>query len=330
MGREVYFILGLAAVLLLLVAAMRSYFLGRYRALIDPDAPNSFQDCCIRGIYLERRTEIGLIPPVQGISQPSKVQISMETTVPIRIEAHRESGFAFQLDDRPRTHAILARPEARESLLALADLGADFILVTNGTLTVEMPAPFVLLPRRDRIRSVMAAMSAFALAAESVLSVGNPDASWRPAGDPLETRPAASPSGRLITSPVSLATFFVAMSLGFFIVGSFWDFNGAVPWETRLMNVTSRLPHVALLAGAWALLAALLVPARPFLWAFQVSWPLVAHAVIVGIVYVQQALGQDLEMIPAGLGTAAAAAGAALGSGFAGAVLGTRLSRMSG
>jgi hypothetical protein len=106
------------------------------------------------------------------------------------------------------------------------------------------------------------------------------------------------------------------------------------------MTVTSRLPNVALLAGAWGLLAALLVPTRPLLWAFQVSWPLVVHAGIVGVVYVllrasgipeiQQALGQELEMIPAGLGTAAAAAAAALGSGFAGAILGRRLSRMSG
>src|SRR5258706_16318783 len=91
MGREAYFILGFAAIVLFLVAAMRSYFLRRYRALIDPDAPNSLDDGCIRGIYMERRTEIGLVPPVHGISQPSKVQIAMETTVPVRIEAYRES-----------------------------------------------------------------------------------------------------------------------------------------------------------------------------------------------------------------------------------------------
>jgi len=373
MGREAYFILGFAAIVLFLVAAMRSYFLRRYRALIDPDAPNSLDDGCIRGIYMERRTEIGLVPPVHGISQPSKVQIAMETTVPVRIEAYRESmaiavrkvagvvgdrklgiedldrRFALQFDDRPRTLSILQRAEARESLHALADLGADFVLLTSGTLTVEVPAPFVLLPRRDRIRSVMAAMRMLALVAESALSVKSPDASWEPSEvtplrdatlEPLHTWPTSRPSARLISSPVFLATFFMAMILGFFVVGSFWDFHGTVPWETRLMTVTSRLPHLALLAGACGLLAALIVPARPILWAFRVSWPLLVHAGIVGVVYVllrasgvsevQQALGAELEMIPAGLGTAAAAAGAALGSGFAGAALGARLSRMSG
>jgi len=371
MGREVYYIFGFAAAILFLVAAMRTYFLRRYRGLIDPDAPNTLRDGCIRGIYLERRAEIGLIPPVHGLQQPSKVQISMETTVPIRIEAYKESmavfvrkavgvtgdrklgiedldrRFALQFDDRSRTLSILNRPEARESFLSLADHGVDFILLTNGTLTAEVPAPFILLPRRERIRQVMADMRMFALAAESALSVPSPDASWRPADaaplrapEELQTWPAASPSARLITSPVFLATFFMAMTLGFLIVGSFWDFNGTIPWQTRLLTVTSRLPHVALLAGAGGLLAALLVPARPFLWAFQVSWPLVVHAGIVGVVYallrasgvpeVQQALGQELEMIPAGFGTAMAAAGAALGSGFAGAILGRRLSRMTG
>ena len=183
----------------------------------------------------------------------------------------------------------------------------------------------------------------------SALSVKSPDASWEPSEvtplrdatlEPLHTWPTSRPSARLISSPVFLATFFMAMILGFFVVGSFWDFHGTVPWETRLMTVTSRLPHLALLAGACGLLAALIVPARPILWAFRVSWPLLVHAGIVGVVYVllrasgvsevQQALGAELEMIPAGLGTAAAAAGAALGSGFAGAALGARLSRMSG
>ena len=369
MGHEVYYLFGFAAVLFLLVAAMRSFALHRYRHLLDPDAPQSFRDGCARGVYAERRTEIGLIPGVHGLSQPSKVQISMETPIPIRIEAHTESmaiavrkvvgvvddrtlgiddldrRFALQFDDRLKTRAIFERTEARQSLLALADLGADFFLVSNGTMTVEIPARFVLLPRRESIRQVMAAMRTLALAAESALSITRPEISWKPGAvlatepEPLDPWPASRPSGRIIRSPVFLATFFIAMILGFLIVGSFWDFNGRVPWEARLLTVTSRLPHVALLAGIGALVAALFVPRRPLLWAFQVSWPLVAHAALVGVVYfalrasgvpeLQQALGQELEMIPAGFGTAAAAAGVGLGSGFAGAVLGKRLSRMS-
>ena len=184
---------------------------------------------------------------------------------------------------------------------------------------------------------VLAAMRTFLSAAESALSIPPPTIST-PESEPLNPWPASQSSGSTITSPLLIGTFFVAIGLAIWIVGSFWDFNGRVPWQSRLDLVTARLPYVALLAGAWALLVTLFVPKRPLLWAFQVSWPLVLHAALVGGVYLairasrvpelQQALGAELAMIPAGLGTAAAAAGVGLGGGFAGAILGKRLSSM--
>jgi len=168
-GTRSLFILGFAAIVLFLVAAMRSYFLRRYRALIDPDAPNSLDDGCIRGIYMERRTEIGLIPPVQGISQPSKVQIAMETTVPV---GSRRTGnpwpFAVRkvagvvgdrklgiedLDRRSRSSSTIGLGPSRSSSdprrgkasTRLADLGADFVLLTSGNADRRSARAILLL-----------------------------------------------------------------------------------------------------------------------------------------------------------------------------------------
>ena len=361
MGSEVYVLFVVAAALSLFLAATRVLALRRYRDLLDPHAPQASSGGSVRGVRADRRTQIGLIGPARGVRQYPKVQITIETSVPLRIEAYSQSlaivarkvlgvvedrslgledldrRFALQFDDRARTRAILERPEAGGSLLALADLGAEFVLLTNGTLTVEIPVKFVIFPSRDRIQSVLETMFTFASSGESALGTPRPAA---PSGDtelaPLESWPAAQPSGSVISWPIHLATLFIAMTLAIWILGSFWDFNGRVPWRTRLLTVSERLPGVALLAGAGALLAALLLPKRPLRLAFQVSWPLVFHAGLVGLVYVvlrmsgvpelREALGKELEMIPEGLKTAGAAAGVALGSGFAGAIVGKRLS----
>jgi len=361
MGQGLFFLLGAMAIVLLLVVAMRKVSLHRYAYLLDPDAPQVLSDAVIRGLHADRNTQIGLIASNPSMHVPSKVQITLGTSLPIRIQARPESmavavrkvvgvvedrvigddeldrRFALAFDDRKATRAIADRFEARQSLVALADLGADSILLSNGLLTVELPAPFVVLPRRERIRQVLAAMRTFLSSAESALSLERPAPSWEPT--PVDPWPASRPSSHSITGPVFLATFIVGMAIAIWIVGSFWDFNGRVPWQVRLDRVVDRLPLIAVLSGVAGLIATMFVPRKPLLWAFQVSWPLVAHAALVGALYfvlrgsgvpeLEQALGQELEMIPAGFGTAAAAAGMGFGGGVAGAVLGKRLSRMA-
>src|SRR5258705_1673471 len=340
MQQTMYWLFGFAIAVLFLVAASRYIALRRYASLVDPDAMR-FRDGTVRGIYSGRKIDIGLVPSDLGIPKPAKVQLSIECATPIRIEARpkslatlfrravgiygdRETGidaldrrFLIQCDGRTRTETAVARIEAQQSLLTLADLGADLVLLTNGRLTVEMPMTFILPPRAERVRQALSAMHTLASATESALSVPSPDATTAGCivATPVAVDPVASDlwsasraSGATIASPVSLATFFIAMTIGFLILSSFWDFNGRVPWEARLALVQDRLPVVALLACAGGFLSAFLVSRGPLFWAFQVSWPLVIHAMLVGALYlvlresgvpeIVQALHVELRAIP--------------------------------
>src|SRR6185436_6828927 len=142
----------------------------------------------IHGAYSGRSADIGFVSSDRSSHKPAKVQLSLACTAPLRVEAYRTSlavslrtaigilgdrktgiedldrRFAFQFDDRPKMEALLGRPEAQQSFHALADLGADFILLTNGHLTIEIPMTFVVPPGRGRVSEALATMHTLASA----------------------------------------------------------------------------------------------------------------------------------------------------------------------
>jgi hypothetical protein len=139
--------------------------------------------------------------------------------------------------------------------------------------------------------------------------------------------------------PARIAVFFLAMGSAFLIVGSLWNFNGRIPSATRLALVEARLPTLALLATAGGFVSTLVARRRPALWALELSWPLIVHAMIAGAIYlvlrqsgvpeIREALGGELEAIPAGTRTAALAAAIGFGGGFVGALVAQRFDRHS-
>jgi hypothetical protein len=233
--------------------------------------------------------------------------------------------------------ATLGRDAVRKALLTLADRGVNHVLLTSGWLTAEMPMTFVLPPSRGRVQDALAAMSAVASGVEST---SEPDA--RTMGGNVTEEPAwPAPlaSDAAVVGPARVAAFFLAMSFAFFIVVSLCNFNGRIPSATRLAMVEARLPTLALLATAGGFVSSLVAPRRPALWALELSWPLLVHAMIAGAIYlvlrlsgvpeIRDALSGELEAIPAGTRTAALAAAIGFGGGLAGALVGGRFNRNS-
>ncbi len=346
--------LGIAASLAFLVAAVRFFAFRGYASLLD--APQDTRGGRIHGTHSGRSADIGFVSSDRGSHKPGKVQLSLACTAPLRVEAYRTSlavslrtaigilsdrktgiedldrRFAFQFDDRSKMEALLGRPEVQQGFHALADLGADFILLTNGHLTIEIPMTFVLPPGRGRVSEALATMHTLASATESAL----PAAAPAPSSDLEDLWPASPTSSASVSAPTSFGVLFVAILIGVLVVGSFWDFSGRIPWQTRLDAVNARLPLVAVISGVTALFAAFLVPRKPVMWGVLVSFPLLAHAALAWVLYlvlrsvdapeVQNAFTRELEFLPAGVKTATIAAAACLGSSLAGVFLGSRLS----
>jgi len=346
---EMYVVLGAAAGLFFLVAAVRAFFLRRYGSLFDGGAPQATQVGRISGPLSGRRAEIALSSADHTRSRPAELRITLRGAGSAELEAVRESMatalrkalgaqpdretgveeldrlFAFRFHDRSEIERLVGRPEARESLVALAELGARSVRASGALLTVDVPMRFVLPLGVERVRQILSAMSTLASALESE----------RPAGAPAVSRtPDAPRGGMAIAGPVFAAVFFVAMILAFLVLGSFWDVDGKMHWRERLDIVNARLPIVAALAGFSAFLAALLVPRKPISWGFSLGWPLVLHAALVWILYLvlrvvslpglAEELAGNEEFVRAVLISANAAPAVALGSGFLGGTMGAR------
>ena len=356
MDREAYVLFGLVTAVGFLVAGVRSSALRRYRRLLDRPAHSG--DGTPKAIFAGRRADVGFLSASYGTHQPAGVLIAVECATPVRLEAHArslataarsalgiyraQSTGIDELDRRylflslePEAKAALGRDPVRKALLTLADRGVERVLLTNGWLTAEMPMTFVLPPSRGRVQDALVAMSAVA---SSVASTSEPDprtldgnASEEPAW------PAPRASDAAVVGPARVAAFFLAMSFAFFIVGPLWNFNGRIPSATRLAMVEARLPTLALLATAGGFVSSLVAPRRPALWALELSWPLLVHAMIAGAIYfllrlsgvpeIREALGGELEAIPSGTRTAAFAAAIGFGGGLAGALVARRFNR---
>jgi hypothetical protein len=355
-GREVYVLFGLVTVIGFLVAGLRSSALRRYRSLLDPrESPGGATP---RATFAGRRADVGFLSANYGAHQPAKVLVAVECATPVRLEAHArslataartalgiyrgQSAGIDELDGRflflslePEAKETVGRDAVQKALLTLADRGVDHVLLTNGWLTAEMPMTFVLPPGRGRVQDALAAMSAVA---SSVDSKSKPPAS----GDVVTDEPAwpvRRASDAAVVGPARIASFFLAMSFAFFIVGSLWNFNGRIPSATRIAMVEARLPTLVLLATVGGFISSLVAPRRPALWALELSWPLLVHAMIAGAIYlvlrqsgvpeIRDALGSELAAIPAGTRTAALAAAVGFGGGFVGALVARRFDRNS-
>jgi hypothetical protein len=364
----IYILFGIIAGIGFGVAALRWASLRQYKSLLDPLDPRTARDGTVLGSYSGRSAQVGLVTPDSGSHVPPKVQASITCDVPLRIEARRrslatslrkavgvlsertidsrdlEKRYMFQFDDRAKMKASLARIEVQQSFQALADCGADLVLLTNGHLTVEVPMTYYIPIPKGRVAEVLTAMHTLASGIESALSVPSPGRSWtRETGQapdasepaPENLWPASATRGAEISGMARMGVTFVGLAIAYLVLGSFWDFNGHIPWQVRFATVQDRLPAVAVLAGAATFFASFLVPRRPLLWGLLVSWPLVIHAILVLVLYVvlrvssipeiQQALGRELQLIPSGLRIAAWAAAVGLGSGLFGAILGSRV-----
>jgi hypothetical protein len=364
--REMYVVLGVAAGVFFLVAGMRAFSLRRYGPLFDR---SSRQGSRITGLYSGRGAEIALLSGNHSTSDPAALRISLECAAPLEVDAVRESLatalrktlgiqpdrktgvenldrlFAFQFYDRRKMEDCVGRLEVRESFVALADLGARSVRLRDARVTVEVPTRFIVPPGVERLRQILAAMLTLGSAMESALSAEmrgsalTSDQAVASGSDEAETEtraPKSRPDGMAIAGPVLAGVLFVAMLTAFLIVGSFWDFDGKVPWRARLAIVNARFPIVAVLTGLSGFLAALLAPRRPMLWSFLLSWPLILHGVLAWILYIVLRgsgipdIGKELsdqgEFVRAALTAATAAPAVALGSGFLGAVLGARVS----
>jgi hypothetical protein len=336
-NREAYVLFGLVTAIGFLVAGLRSSALRRYRRLLDPR--ESSGGATPRATFAGRRVDVGFL--------------SVECATPVRLEAHARSlataartalgiyrGQSTGIDEldhrylflflEPEAKEALGRDAVRKALLTLADRGVDHVLLTNGWLTAEMPMTFVLPPGRGRVQEVLVAMNAVAASTES-------RSEPRPPGDIIADEPAwpaRRASDAAVMGPARIAVFFLAMGFSFLIVGSLWNFNGRIPSATRLAMVEARLPTLALLATAGGFVSSLIAPRRPALWALELSWPLIIHAMIAGAIYlvlrysgvpeIREALGRELEAIPAGTRTAAFAAAIGFGGGLVGALVARR------
>jgi hypothetical protein len=356
--REAYVLFGLVTAIGFLVAGLRSSALRRYRRLLDRREVAG--GGTPRATFAGRRADVGFLTASYGTHQPAKVQVALQCATAVRLEAHARSlataartalgiyrGQSTGIDEldrrylflslEPEGKAALARDPVRKALLTLADRGVDHVLLTNGWLTVEMPMTFVLPPARGRVQDALVAMSAMASGVGSTLE---PDARTLdgnvPEGPPW---PAPRASDAAVVGPARMAALFLALSFAFFIVGPLWNFNGRIPSATRLAMVEARLPTLALLATVGGFVSSLVAPRRPALWALELSWPLIVHAVIAGAIYlvlrlsgvpeIREALGRELEAIPAGTRTAAFAAALGFGGGFGGALVAQRFNRNS-
>lgn len=355
MNREAYVLFGLVTAIGFLVAGLRSSALRRYRRLLD--RPPS-EGAMLRATFAGRRADIGFLCADHGSHQPAKVLVAVECATPVRLEAHARSlataartalgiyrGQSIGIDELDHRYLFLfleseakealGRDAVRRGLLTLADRGVEHVLLTNGWLTAEMPMTFVLPPTRGRIQDTLVAMSEVA---SSIESTSRP----RTSGDVVIDEPvwpARRSSDAAVVGPARIAAFFLAMSFAFFIVGSLWNFNGRIPSATRLAMVEARLPTLGLLAMAGGFVSSLVVPRRPALWALELSWPLIVHAMIAGAIYlvlrqsgvpeIREALGRELEAIPAGTRTAVLAAGIGFGGGLVGALVAQRVNRNS-
>ena len=360
---EMYVVLGAAAGVFFLVAAARAFSLRRYADLFDEAARRG---SCVGGVcgrYSGRAAEIALVPSDHISSTPAKLRISIECAAPLEVEAVRESMatalrkaigvqpdrktgledldrlFAFQFYDRRKVEGCFGRIEVREGFLSLAELGADSVRIRDSLLRVDLPMRFVVPPGVGRMRRVLESMSTLGSAMESALSTGgSASPSVAPRGDVAADSIAGASrhAASAIAAPVFYAVFFVAMIAAFLIVGPFWDFNGKIPWRTRLGIVHARLPMAALLTGSSGFLAALLVPRKPALWGLQLGWPLILHAALAWILFlvargsgipgIAQELASQGEFVRGVLTAASTAAALVFGSGLLGALVATRVS----
>jgi hypothetical protein len=350
-NRGAYVVFGLVTAIGFLVAGLRSSALRRYRRLLDPR--ESSGGATPRATFAGRRADVGFLSADYGTHQPAKVVVAVECATPVRLEAHARSlataartalgiyrGQSTGIDEldtrflflflEPDAKEALGRDAVRKALLTLAGRGVDHVLLTNGWLTAEMPMTFVLPPPRGRVQEVLVAMSAVAASTESTSEP-------RPSSDIITDEPAwpaRRASDAAVVGPARIAVSFLAVSFAFFIVGSLWNFNGRIPSATRLAMVEARLPTLALLATAGGFVSSLIAPRRPAFWALELSWPLIVHAMIAGAIYlvlrysgvpeIREALGRELEAIPAGTRTAAFAAAIGFGGGLVGALVARR------
>ena len=349
MDREAYVLFGLVSAIGFIVAALRSSALRGYRRLLDRGARTE-GNAATRGTLAGRRVEIGFTS-AESARQPARVLVGVACATPIRLEAHarslatkartalgiyRESATGIdELDRRyvflllePDAKRMLAQDSVRKALLTLADRGVDHVLLTNGWLTATIPMTLVVPPSREGIREAVSAMTQVA-ASGGVGSAITEDPEW----------PAARASDAAVLGPARMAAFFLAMSFAFFIVGPLWNFDGRIPSATRLSIVEARLPALALLATAGGFVSALIAPRRAAMWALELSWPLVVHALIAGAIFllllqsgvpeIREALSRELEAIPAGTRIAAIAAGIGFGGGLVGVLVARRFDRHS-
>lgn len=356
MGREAYVLFGLVTAIGFLVAGLRSSALRRYRSLLDRRESNG--GATPRVTFAGRGADVGFLSADYGMHQPAKVMVAVECATPVRLEAHArslataartalgvyrgQSTGIDELDSRflflslePEAKEALGRDAVRKAFLTLADKGVDHLLLTNGWLTAEMPMTFFVPPAGGDVQDALVAMSAVASSAESTSEP-------RPSGDIVTGQPAwpaRRASDAAVVGPARIGAFFLAMSFAFFIVGSLWNFNGRIASATRLAMVEARLPTLALLATAGGFVSSLVAPRRPALWALELSWPLIVHAMIAGAIYlvlrqsgvpeIREALSRELEAIPAGTRTAVLAAGIGFGGGLVGALVAQRFNRNS-
>jgi len=353
--RGAYVLFGLVTAIGFLVAGVRSMALRRYRRLLDRRQSGGGTP---PATFAGRRADVGFVSANYGTHQPAGVMIAVECAAPVRLEAHArslataartalgiyraQSTGMDELDRRylflslePEAKMALGRDSVRKALITLAERGVDHVLLTNGWLTAEMPMTFVLPPSRGRVQDALVAMSAVASGVEST--------SGPRASSDVVTEEPAWPAPRVsdaaVVGPARMAALFLALSFAFFIVGSLWNFNGRIPSAIRLAMAEARLPTLALLATAGGFVSSLVAPRRPALWALDLSWPLIVHAMIAGAIYlllrqsgvpeVREALGGELEAIPSGTRTAAFAAAIGFGGGFAGALVARRFNRNS-
>lgn len=351
MEHEAYVLFGLITLGGFLVAGLRSSALRGYRRLLDR-VTDIDPNVAARGTIDGRRVEIGYTGASRSDRRSAGLVLGVECPTSLRVEAHarslatsartalgvyRDSATGIDSLDRrfvflflePDAKALLEREAVREALLTLADTRVDHLLLANGWLTAEVPMSFALPPSRERVWSVLAAMTAVAAVAEPAAAVHgvSDDPAW----------PATRAEDGAILAPARIATFFMAMSLAYFIVGPFWNFNGRIPSMTRLVIVEARFPVLALLATVGGFISSLVAPRGAALCALELSWPLIVHTMIVAIIYIllimtgapeiQEAFGRELEAIPVGTKTSGFAAAIGFGGGFVGALLARRLDR---
>lgn len=343
----VFYSVAIPAVLFFALATARAFAIRAYRSLLDTNGPAQFSDAEVQGKASGRRTGVGFAP-TDYRNRPSFVQIWTACAAPLRMDARRESlatrvrelagvlrdretgvdeldrRFSFDFDDPDRMRSLAARVEFRTAMLELADLGVDLVRLEAGVLIARKRATWIVPVGRDRAAAILATLGTLARTMESALGATATE---------LEPPPSGAGPRPLVAGGI----VFLSLAIGVRLVGGFWEAGGWLVWThpARWALVAERLPHTALLACAGALVAALLARWNTLGLSLRIGWTVVLNAVLVWAVYavarsvsipgLAEQLESNREFVRGALTSATATAGAIVGCGLLGGILGARL-----